>query len=75
MRFTALLAALLAAVTAVFAAPVYNALEARGGTVYDVTSKVIVVTVYVVTETEYLYEAKCDYDKWKKTCDYKVFPS
>lgn len=72
MRFTAHLAALLAAATTVLAAPVYNALEARGGAVYDVTSKVIVVTVYVVTQTEHLYEAKCDYDKWKKNCDHKV---
>jgi hypothetical protein len=72
MRFSALATALLAAVTSVFAAPVNNALDARGGPVYDVTTKVIVVTVYVVTETEYLYEVKCDYDKWKKTCDHKV---
>ena len=72
MRFSALATALLAAVTSVFAAPVNNALDARGGPVYDVTTKVIVVTVYVVTETEFLYEVKCDYDKWKKTCDHKV---
>jgi hypothetical protein len=40
--------------------------------IYDVTTKIIIVTVYVVTETEYLYEVKCHYDKWKKTCDYRV---
>jgi hypothetical protein len=74
MRFTSQLVALLAAATGIFAAPVHHdALEARGGkVVYDVTTKVIVVTVYVVTETEFLYEVRCDYDKWKKNCDHKV---
>jgi hypothetical protein len=49
-----------------------NDLSPRGYPVYDKTTKVILVTTYIVTETEYLYEVKCDWDKWHKTCDYKV---
>jgi len=73
MRFLALLLGLLAGICAVFAAPHPNAeLEARGGEVYDVTTIIIVAVTYVVTVEEVLYEVKCDYDKWKKECDYKV---
>jgi len=75
MKFLSLLTAFLFAAAAIFAVPVPENvdLEARGdGVVYDVTTKIIIVTVYIVTETEFLYEVKCDYDKWKKTCDYKV---
>jgi hypothetical protein len=75
MKFLSLLTAFLFAAAAIFAAPVPENvdLEARGdGVVYDVTTKIIIVTVYIVTETEFLYEVKCDYDKWKKTCDHKV---
>ena len=75
MKFLSLLTAFVFAAAAIFAVPTReNAdLAARGdGVVYDVTTKIIIVTVYIVTETEYLYEVKCDYDKWKKTCDYKV---
>jgi len=75
MKLLSLLTAFLFAVAAIFAAPVGESegLAPRGDTpVYDVTTQVIIVTVYIVTETEYLYEVMCDYDKWQITCDYEV---
>jgi len=75
MKFLSLLTAFLFAAAAIFAAPTPENVDlaARGdGVVYDVTTKVIIVTIYIVTETEYLYQVKCDYDKWKKRCDHKV---
>jgi hypothetical protein len=71
MKFSTLATALLTTAATVLAVPVDNILP-RGGPIYDKTTKAIIVQTYIVTETEYLYEVKCDWDKWHKTCDYKV---
>jgi hypothetical protein len=70
MKFSAFVTALLLGAASIFALPVAeHGLIARG---YDDHSKVIVAKVYVVTQTEIMYEAKCDYDKYKMRCDAKV---
>lgn len=68
------LAVLLAGAASVLSLPVPDhEIVARGdGVVYTETTKTIVVTTYVVTETEFLYEAKCDYGKWGINCDCTV---
>lgn len=42
--------------------------------VYTVKTVEVIIEEYVITETEYLYEVTCHWDKFKKKCDYMVFP-
>jgi hypothetical protein len=72
MRFTFLATALAAALTAVFAAPINNHELEERGMVYDSNSNVIVATVFVVTETDVIFQVQCDHNKWGKNCDYQV---
>lgn len=67
MKFLIFILTLLFSAASILSAPVTNnELSPRGG--YGKTTKVIVATTYVVTETEILYEAKCAGPK----CHYKV---
>lgn len=70
----------LAGLGSVLASPVLqNGIEPRGHghqkdlIVYSVKTVEVIVEEYVFTETEYLYEVTCHWDKWKKKCNYKVF--
>lgn len=76
MKIFNFLAVLLAGTASVLALPVpdHEVLARGGGVAYTETTKTIVVTTYVVTETEFLYEAKCDYAKWGMNCDCTVHP-
>jgi hypothetical protein len=58
----------------------HNGIEPRGQgrqkdiVVYTVETVEVIVEEYIITETEYLYEVTCHWNKLKKKCNYKVFP-
>jgi hypothetical protein len=74
MKALTLIAALFLGIVLVIAAPVADiGLVSRGNVPkYNKDTKIIVATEYIVTEDEFLYEVKCDRQKWHKDCDYSV---